>query len=617
MRRQSYSIILLVFIIQFMFIPLVVVGSNSEGSYLAYIYVPTVIDEEKGEGGIVKIGIYVTKSNTTDVVVEGPDYVAEDTLYAAKLALLVAEKVVGVKPGYTYHIVIETHGRIAGPSAGAAFAVLIMAAVLGDKINHNLSMTGALSGDGGVEGVSGLVIKANATKQYGLSEIVAPYNILSPPIYEKVKELNITVKPVANILEAYYEATGRRITASTTAKVPLPIAEEFQSYAYKVIDKIKSMERKVIDEAVSAGAEFKLVNSTRSYIKKQVSRALQALSEGAFYSAASLAFTAYVNLTSLEKYAELLKGNTTVRDEVNRLKEELNKLNKTLLNATYSCLGDFEVISAAWYRYYDAYRALKNIGKSSSVLATAQLIAYIDARISTAKYWYSLRNLACLVSPLRVNKTLIDRIAVYAYDYAKLAYNYVRSIVLEVTGSTRSVRSLDEAFQELEDVNKLGIPELTYAFAAELASRIYSPLKVDITLTSLLNRTSIERVLEGYRETVSYYNERLASRNIRLIMATAYLEYSRWIGNPYASAQMIAMADAYLTPILLALSKTNISIEKAPLPARSIPVGIPTTTYYFMVTAMGVGMVLAFTVGLYIGSKIAFPRDLERLKKSS
>ena len=99
-------------------------------------------------------------------------------------------------------------------------------------------------------------------------------------------------------------------------------------------------------------------------------------------------------------------------------------------------------------------------------------------------------------------------------------------------------------------------------------------------------------------------------------MATAYLEYSRWIGDPYSSAQMIAMADAYLTPILLALSKTNISIEKAPLPAKSISTGLPMTTYYFMVTAMGLGMVLAFTVGLYIGSKIALPKDLERLRKS-
>ncbi len=613
MKRRLYSILLLALLAQFMFAPLSVNGGNE---YLAYIYVPTVIDEEKGEGGIVKVGVYVTKSNTTDVVVEGPDYVAEDTLYAAKLALLVAEKVVGVKPGYTYHIVIETHGRIAGPSAGAAFAVLIMAAILGDEINHNLSMTGALSGDGGVEGVAGLVIKANATKQYGLLEIVAPYNILSPPIEDKIKELNITIKPVANILEAYYEATGRRITASTTAKVPLPIAKDFQSYAYHVINTVKNLEKKIVDEAVSAGVEFRIVNSTRSYVEKQVRRALQALSEGAFYSAASLAFTAYVNLTSLEKYAELLKGKTSIKDEVEKLKEKLSQLNKTLLNTTYSCLGEFEVVSAAWYRFYDAYRTLRSIGRVGSTLALAQLIAYINARISTAEYWYSLKKLACLVSPLKINKSLVNKIALYAYDYAKLAYNYVRSIVLEVTGSTQNVRSLDEAFRELEDVNKLGIPELTYAFAAELASRIYSPLKIDITLTSLLNRTSIERVLEGYRETVSYYNERLASRNIRLIMATAYLEYSRWIGDPYTSAQMIAMADAYLTPILLALSKTNISIEKAPLPAKSIPTSLPMTTYYFMVTAMGLGMVLAFTVGLYIGSKIALPKDLERLKKS-
>lgn len=613
MKRVLAILLLLVLLLQLTYPTIIVVGREPE--YVAFIYVPTVIDEEKGEGGVVKIGLYVTNSSTTDIVVEGPDYVAEDTLYVAKLALLVVEKIVGVKQGYEYHIVVETRGRVAGPSAGAAFAVLLMSAMLGDEIRHDLAMTGALSGDGGVEGVAGLVIKANATKQYGLNELVAPYNVLSPPIYEKIKKLNLTIRSVANVLEAYYEATGRRISASTTPKVPLAVAEEFQKYAYHVIDEVESRLREVVDEAVRAGLEFKIINSTRSFIEDKIKKALQALSEGEFYSAASLAFTAYVNLTSLETFSKLFLGNTSVDEELDNIKTRLRELNSTLTNANYTCLGEFEVIAAAWYRLYDAYETLNAIKEAQTLFEKAKLIAYASARISTAEYWYNLRDLACLVDPIEINETLARKIADYAYSYAKLAYNYVRSIVVETTGSEKEVRGLDSSFQELEKVVKLGIPELTYAYAAELASRIYSPLKVDITLTSLLNRTSVEKVLEAYREAVSLYYERLISKNIKLIMAPAYLEYSRWIGNPYVAAQMIAMADSYLTPILLAYSNVNINLGEISLPARSAPIGLPMSTYYYMIAVMGIGMGLAFLVGVYLGSKIALPKDLEEIRR--
>lgn len=613
MKKTLAALLLSALLLQLVHPMLSTIGQSSE--YIAYIYAPTVINEEKGEGGVVKIGLYVTNSSTTDVVVEGPDYIAEDTLYAAKLALLVAEKTVGIKQGYEYHIVIETHGRVAGPSAGAAFTVLLMSTMLGDEIRHDLAMTGALSGDGGVEGVAGLVIKANATKHYGLKELVAPYNILSPPVYEKIKKLNLTIKPVANILEAYYEATGRRIAASTTPKVPLPVAEEFQEYAYQVIDEVKSRLKEAVDTAVRAGVEFKIINSTRSFVEDRVEKALQALSEGEFYSAASLAFTAYVNLTGLEILSKLLLKNTSVDEELDAIKGKLEKLNSTLINTNYTCLGGFEAVAAAWYRLYDAYETLNAIKSAQTLFDKAKLIAYVNARISTAEYWYNLRDLACLVDPVGINSTLAKRIADYAYSYAKLAYNYVRSIVVETTGSEEEARGLDSSFQELEGVVKLGVPELTYAYAAELASRIYSPLKVDITLASLLNRTSIEKVLEAYRETVSLYNERLISKNIRLIMVPAYLEYSRWIGDPYVAAQMIAMADSYLTPILLAYSNVNISLKGVPLPARSSPIGLPMSTYYYMIAVMGVGMGLAFLIGVYLGSKIALPKDIEEVKK--
>ncbi len=589
--------------------------AQEEHKYLASIYVPTVIDEAKGEGGIVRIDVYAVKSDKPGVVVESMASVADDTVYAAKIAYIVAEKILGNLGPYEYHIVIETTGRVAGPSAGVAFTVLLMAAVLGDNISQNLSMTGAIAGDGGAEGVSGLVIKAKATAEHGLKEIVAPYVIMAPHILDQILDYNITVKPVANVLEAYYEATGRRLTVPYVIDVPSPLAQVFQDYAYNAIDMAREKLKEAVTNAKKAypAISSATINHTVDYVNSQLNNAYKALSAGAFYSAASLAFTAYVNASTLSLYADIALGKIDPKEYRDKLYSDAKELNKTISSYNYTTLGEFEVIAAAWYRIYMALESLNETG--NGYYQEAANLAYAEARLDTAKFWFQLVDDAKKANPIPINASLAEKIAEYAVNYAELAYNYVKSIVVEIGASQASINALDREYQLFKKATSKAEPPLAYAFAAEFASKIYYPLKGEATIAELSSRKYIERVLNGYREMVSFFDKRLIDNNISLIIAPAYIEYSKWVGDPYSAAQLTAMADAYLTPIYFAYMNLSMGLNKTSIRTSTL-LPLSGAYGYAFVLVVGASVALSFVLGVYIGSKLALPKEVEEIRRS-
>ncbi len=616
MSARGYAIILLVIIMVTSIAYTPVTGlAQEEHRYLATIYVPTVIDEAKGLGGVVRIGIYAVKSDKPGVVVESMASIANDTAYAAKIAYIVAEKILGDLGPYEYHIVIETTGRVAGPSAGVAFTVLLMAAALGDNISQNLSMTGAIAGDGGAEGVSGLVVKAKATAENGLKEIVAPYVIMAPHILDQILKYNITVKPVANVLEAYYEATGRRLTVPYVIDVPPPVAKVFQDYAYNAIEMAREKFQEAVVKARKAypAISTAIINNTEKFVNAQLNNAYKALSAGAFYSAASLAFTAYVNASTLSLYADIAKGQVDPRDYRNKLYEEAKELNKSISSYNYTTLGEFEVVAAAWYRIYMALESLNET--TNGYYQEAANLAYAEARLDTAKFWFQLTDEAREANPVPINESLAEKIADYAVNYAELAYRYVKSIVVEIGASQASINALDREYELFKKATSKAKPPLAYAFAAEFASKIYYPLKGEATIAELTSRKYVERVLNGYREMVSYFDKHLIDHNISLIIAPAYVEYSEWVGDPYSAAQLVAMADAYFTPIYFAYMNISLELSKAPIRTSTLLPLAGGYSYVFIIV-VGVSVAFAFTMGIYLGSKLALPKEIEEIRRS-
>ncbi|HEX2055963.1 MAG TPA: S16 family serine protease [Nitrospiraceae bacterium] len=99
-----------------------------------------------------------------------------------------------------------------GPSAGAAMAVGFIALFKGEPIHRGIALTGTLDPDGTVGPVGSLPDKVRAAAREGYRTILIPYGQLHHPEWNLVHlgmELNVEVKEVSTIEEAYRLMTGR------------------------------------------------------------------------------------------------------------------------------------------------------------------------------------------------------------------------------------------------------------------------------------------------------------------------------------------------------------------------------------------------------------------------
>jgi hypothetical protein len=99
-----------------------------------------------------------------------------------------------------------------GPSAGAAMAVGFMALFRGDPIQRGIALTGTLKPDGTVGSVGSIPDKIRAASREGYRTILIPPGQLRRPEWNLVRlgmELNVDVKEVSTIEEAYRLMTGR------------------------------------------------------------------------------------------------------------------------------------------------------------------------------------------------------------------------------------------------------------------------------------------------------------------------------------------------------------------------------------------------------------------------
>ncbi len=101
-----------------------------------------------------------------------------------------------------------------GPSAGAAMAIGFLAVLRGEPITRGVAMTGTLQPDGRIGPVSGIPDKIRAAAREGYRTVLIPGGQLTDPRWNLpglALELNLTVKEVDTIDEAYEMITGRKL----------------------------------------------------------------------------------------------------------------------------------------------------------------------------------------------------------------------------------------------------------------------------------------------------------------------------------------------------------------------------------------------------------------------
>jgi PDZ domain-containing protein len=101
-----------------------------------------------------------------------------------------------------------------GPSAGAAMAVGFIAVLKGERIQRGVAMTGTIEPGGRIGPVGSIPDKIRAAAREGYRTILIPTGQLNEPRWNLTGlglELNVTVKEVSTIDDAYELMTGRRI----------------------------------------------------------------------------------------------------------------------------------------------------------------------------------------------------------------------------------------------------------------------------------------------------------------------------------------------------------------------------------------------------------------------
>ncbi|MFA5867169.1 MAG: S16 family serine protease [Actinomycetota bacterium] len=214
-----------------------------------------------GGYGTAKITIETNKTGTPkvgfiedEVAGTGAQWRASGWMAATMGPFLLGRDVTDFK--YSF----EMNGYIDGPSAGGLMTAGVLAALLGDDVKKDVTMTGTINPDGTIGPVGGIMYKIDGAKKAGKKTMLIPagtrYEVdqtteEAVDLIAKGKSKGITVKEVANIYEAYKGLTGNELPkpeGATLTKVELPASVD-----KKVKDRAVDWFQKYEDERTRYG----------------------------------------------------------------------------------------------------------------------------------------------------------------------------------------------------------------------------------------------------------------------------------------------------------------------------------------------------------------------------
>lgn len=163
------------------------------------------------------------------VLVNTEPRIGIDLQTSVQTAVRVTEKLTGVSLSSIDVIVTVRAGEevqvVDGPSAGAAIAIAIMAAIRGDSLSRSVFITGTILQDGSIGKVGGIVEKAEAAAKSGGSIFLVPKGQRNIIVYEKCERkiapgvAIIEYKPVQMDLQEYLSEKGYETLVYEVANV--------------------------------------------------------------------------------------------------------------------------------------------------------------------------------------------------------------------------------------------------------------------------------------------------------------------------------------------------------------------------------------------------------------
>lgn len=351
---------------------------------------------------------------------------------------------------------------VGGPSAGAAIALLTIAAIRDIDINPNTTMTGTINSGGLIGPVGGLKEKIEAAKSIGIKTVLIPRgeifaedgnntvndsdknqsNKSKIDLIEYGKSLGIEVIEVSTIQESLLKVTGKNIIDTKTIleidktylETMKQITESLCERTYKLrndtyIIKVSDDEKDILENAVNL-----------------TERSKKAFKEEKYYSAASYCFGANTKFSYLIiKDSKITKS--ALLDNITKIKVNIRDMNKELEKKEIKTITDLETYMIVKERLDEAEESVNRIIDLKNETDQISNLAYSLERFNSAVSWSSFFDKGSkeyIINKEEIKKSCINKVyeAEERYGYLSL----LTSSDFEVTE-----KSIDSAKGDLEN----------------------------------------------------------------------------------------------------------------------------------------------------------------------
>ncbi|MFH1443710.1 MAG: S16 family serine protease [Candidatus Micrarchaeota archaeon] len=149
--------------------------------------IPVLAVRSDDNAGILSFANIEIRSGKGRVLINTNPFVEPDTQYSAETAVTIAEKITGADMRERDVILTfeANTSLVGGPSAGAAITIAAIAAIEKEKLPGNIAITGTIEEDGSIGQVGGVLEKAQAASQSGITLFLVPEGSLNLVYYEK------------------------------------------------------------------------------------------------------------------------------------------------------------------------------------------------------------------------------------------------------------------------------------------------------------------------------------------------------------------------------------------------------------------------------------------------
>ncbi len=290
---------------------------------------------------------------------------------------------------YDFFYTIRTQSSIVGgPSAGAAIAVLTVAALDNQKINQDIAMTGTINSGGVIGPVAGILPKIEAAQAKGISTVVipslAPLRIGYSTNETNMSEINLSQELDEKIINDLNKE-GFKVVQATDLYEALPyfINKEYTpSSEFQIPDSYLSIMERVSEDLCSRYESLiELTQSVANQTAQTLNSSQEAVDENKFYAAASFCFS-----DSIRLQRELIANysNEELFDVLQDTERKIFLLDKELNSRNLSTIADIETFAIVRERLVEAREALLELNASN---ISSVRLAYIVERTNSAESW--------------------------------------------------------------------------------------------------------------------------------------------------------------------------------------------------------------------------------------